>query len=409
MKKYIDLINKVKDLETIDSNYLHLTAFENIISNTAKQFLSSKLSSRYYFGGGENRIIDWNPFTCLGLPEVQDIVDTASSILARRLHASAVDLRCLSGVHAMTCVILSVTDPGDSVMSISHNDGGHFSTTQILKTTGRSQVFAVFDQEKLDFNIEETVSVFKENRCKAIYIDISYCINPINIKALRERLGHEAIIIYDASHTIGLMFSNKFQSPLTEGADILCANTHKTLPGTQKALIASKDSTCAEKINTAISSGLVSSSHTHHLIALAVSVLEMDLHGDEYAKQIIENSNTLGKELSRLGMEVRTTSDGLYSHSHQVHLYIDNLPNKDLLYSRLVENNISTNFDNRPGGRLIIRIGVQEVTRRGMKAAEMSQIADLLKRSLYGEQIKNEVVKFNAKYTKVHYSFDDIN
>ncbi len=408
MKKYINLINKIKDLEVIDSKYLHLTAFENVISNTAREFLSSKLSSRYYFGGGKNRIIDWNPFTCLGLPEVQDIVDTASLILTRRLHANTVDLRPLSGVHAMICVILSVTNPGDTIMSISHDDGGHFSTTQILKLTGRSQVLAVFNKEKTDFNIKETASVFKKNKCKAIYIDISYCINPVNIRSLRKELGNDAIIIYDASHTIGLMFSNRFQSPLTEGADILCANTHKTLPGTQKALIASKDSKYAEKINKAISSGLVSSSHTHHLIALAVSILEMDIYGDEYATQILENSNTLGKELSRLGMEVRMTTDGVYSHSHQIHLYIDKIPNQELLYGRLVENNISTNFDNRSGKRLFIRIGVQEVTRMGMKTAEMLQIANFLKRTLYGEQTKEEIVAFNAKYTKIHYSFDNI-
>ncbi|OGJ06259.1 hypothetical protein A2238_01645 [Candidatus Nomurabacteria bacterium RIFOXYA2_FULL_35_9] len=219
-------------------------------------------------------------------------------------------------------------------------------------------------------------------------------------------MGKNAIIIYDASHTIGLMMGGQFQSPLIEGADIICANTHKTLPGPQKGLIAFKNKKLAKKVNDVISKGLVSSSHTHHLIALSISILEMKKYGKKYAKQIIKNSNQLGMNLENLGYEVRKTPNGSYSLNHQVHLYIDNFKNRKKIYSNLVKNNISTNFDDRLGDRLFIRLGTQEITRRGMKEKDMKGIATFIDKSLRGKNVKNDVIKFNSRFKKIYYSFD---
>ena len=98
-----------------------------------------------------------------------------------------------------------------------------------------------------------------------MYLDISYYVTPIDIAGIRKALGDKAIIIYDASHTVGLMIGHQFQSPLEEGADIICANTHKTLPGPQKGIIVFRDQELADKANSVINSGLFSSAHTHHL------------------------------------------------------------------------------------------------------------------------------------------------
>ena len=79
MKNYNKLLEGLRNTETRNSNFLHLTAYENQISRTAGQFLASDLSGRYFFGAGENSIIDWNPFTCLGLPAVEEIISEASA------------------------------------------------------------------------------------------------------------------------------------------------------------------------------------------------------------------------------------------------------------------------------------------------------------------------------------------
>lgn len=102
---------------------------------------------------------------------------------------------------------------------------------------------------------------------------------PHPIRELRKALGPDVIIVYDASHTLGLIMAGKFQSPLEEGADIISANTHKTLPGPHKGLIAFKDRELGEKANALITANLYSTVHTNSLLALAISIIEADKFG----------------------------------------------------------------------------------------------------------------------------------
>ncbi len=400
------LINAIKSEEKRDRQFLHLTANEAQMSQTARMFLGSKLSERYYFGPGENGKIDLHPFTALGFPGIGDLIHTAEEATKEMLGAASVNLSCLSGVHAMMCAILSTTEPGDTVMTVHHDHGGHFATKGILERVGRKSVFTSFDIEHLRFDVEALAKTFKESGAKAFYMDVSYYINPHNLREIRKTLGDEAIIIYDASHTMGLILGQQFQAPLKEGANVICANTHKTLPGPQKGMIAFRDADFAEKANDIINSCLFSSPHTHHLIALATTLLEMKEFGQEYAKQVISNSNTLGQALIDLGYEVRRSNTGKISENHQVHLFTDKIGDYKELYDYFFKNNIAVNFDSPLGNRIFIRLGTQEITRRGMKDVEMKKIAELISRVLKKENVKNEVKKLNESFQKIEYSFD---
>lgn len=404
-KKLNRIIQDLLELEYKNNQVLHLTAYENQLSEAANYFVGSKLSERYYFGGGKNSIVDMNTFNCLGLPAVEEIVLEAEKALKEMLGGSVVVLNCLSGIHSMMSTILSVSNPGDCIMTVHHDDGGHFATPGILERTGRKNVFAKYDQKNLNFDAKSTAKIFKKNNCKILYLDISYYINAINITDLRKELGEQAIIVFDASHTIGLLMGGRLQSPFNEGADIICANTHKTLPGPQKGLIVFKEKTLGERAKAIIGGCLYSSSHTHHLIALAITILEMKKFGKAYASQIIKNSNMLGKTLTDLGYQVRKNNAGKYSDTHQVHLFIDNNKRQEI-YMNLIKNNISTNFDNRMGKKLFARLGTQEVTRRGMKEKEMKQIALILDKAIQGKDVKSNITSLNNRFKKIKYGFD---
>src|SRR5207253_619977 len=95
---------------------------------------------------------------------------------------------------------------------------------------------ASYDLDRLTFDADQIAYHFRRTGATAFYMDVSFYINPHNLNEIREALGPEAIIIYDASHTMGLIMGQEFQAPLREGADVLCGNTHKTLPGPQKGL-----------------------------------------------------------------------------------------------------------------------------------------------------------------------------
>ncbi|HEY6736670.1 MAG TPA: hypothetical protein VI322_03045 [Candidatus Saccharimonadia bacterium] len=393
--------------EQIDAEFLHLTSNEPLVSKTARTFVNSPLADRYFLGGGDaDGIIYSGSFTTLGLPGVAKLVAAAEAAAQDMLNAAIVNLNCLSGVHAMMCALLSTTEPGDTVMTVHHDHGGHFATQGIVERIGRRHVSTEYDFESSSFQAEALAKIFHDVKAKALYLDVSYYLNPHNIRELRAALGEAAVIIYDASHTMGLIMGGQFQSPLAEGVDLICANTHKTLPGPQKGMIAFRDGELGRRANGIINACLYSSPHTAGVIALAVTILEMQEFGHDYARQIVANSNALGAELEQLGHKVFRGNTGRYSENHQVHLSVAS--NSKTLYPQFFRNRINVNFDN-PGilqrGEFI-RLGTQEITRRGMKEPEMKQIAAFLGASLRGEACAEEVTAFAARFRLVYYSFD---
>ena len=404
-----NVLDKIKSNETRNNSFLHLTANENQMSKTTRMFLDSKLNERYFMGGGdENGIVDFGHFTALGLNGVEELVEMANTAAMEMLHAKGVNLNVLSGVHAMMSTILATTSPGDLVMTVPLEYGGHFATKGIINSIGRKHIFAVYDFPNLKFDANKIGQLVKENNVKAIYLDVSYYLNPHNLKEIRAAIGDDVIIIYDASHTMGLIMGGQFQSPLEEGANVICANTHKTLPGPHKGMIAFRDTDLAEKANKLIDGCLYSTNQVSHLIALSTAILEMKEFGQEYAKQIISNSNAIAKAFEELGYDVRKANTGRYSENHQAHVFIDNKGDRLRLYKNLIDNNISTNFEGTElaNGRLFIRIGTQELTHRGMKETEMSLIASLMDKVMQGENVKSEVEKLNKQFSKIAYSFD---
>ncbi len=400
---------RIKEEESRNDRFLHLTPNEPYMSETARAFMNSRLADRYYMGGGDDEMIDLEPFTALGFPGIEALVTAAEDATKEMLGAAVVNLSCLSGVHAMMCAILSTTEPGDAVMTVHHDHGGHFATQGIVDRIGRKHLFTPsYNFDTLTFDSQALAKAFKTAGAKALYMDVSYYLNPHNLREIREALGEEAIIIYDASHTIGLILGQQFQAPFREGADVICANTHKTLPGPQKGLIAFRDEELGQKANDIINDSLYSSPHTASMIALSTTLLEMKEFGEGFAKQIIANSNALGEALEKRGHKLRKANTGRYSENHQVHLFTEHLGDYRELYRKFFASSITLAFDHPDilGKGIFIRLGTQEITRRGMKEAEMEIIAGFVDRTIKGEKLAVEVETFVNEYRRAHYSFD---
>ncbi len=402
----IKLMTGLSGLENRNKDFLHLTVNENQLSKTAHSFLSFKIAERYYFGAGKDGVVDFGAYTFLGMPGLENLVDDASLALSGMTGAKVINLSSFSGLHAMQMVIMSTTEPGDVVMSLPFENGGHGATKGIIESLGRKHVFAAFNQKTLNFNVSETAKLFKSSKAKALYIDVSVHINPINIRELRGALGKKALIIFDASHSLGLILGGSFQSPFKEGADVVCGNTHKTFGGPQRGIILFKDKGLGEKADWAIKTTYVSSVHPAELIALCISILEYEKYGKRYSKQVIRNSQALTKAFEKLGYEVRRKPDGSLTENEQVHLFLDKHGKRLDLYKNLVNNNISTNFMQILGGRTFARIGTQEITRRGMCEGDMSTVAFLVTQALKGIDVKDKVLRFNKKFPNIYFSFD---
>lgn len=400
----------VSEADDLAGRFLHLTANESLMSRTARRCLALGSGDLYFMGGGDDEgIIDFRPFTFRGIPEFQNLVASAEQAACSMLHASAVTLKCLSGVQAMTTAILALTNPGDAVMTVHIEHGGHFATPVIVERTGRRHLSTSYDFGQLSFAADQIAADFHRSGARALYLDVSYYLNPHNLVSIRAAVGDDAVIIYDASHTMGLIMGGQFQQPLLEGADVIVGNTHKTLPGPQKGLLAFRDLGTAERAMRYVNNGLVSSCDTGSTLALAITILEMAAYGRQYASQVVANANALGLALREAGGQLRVAGTGRFSENHQIHLLMGKQGEAYReLYVRLLRNHISVNFDAALGSGTYIRLGTQRVTRAGMSEADMGEVADLLLRALAGQDVSADVDKLSAAFSTVKYSFDHI-
>lgn len=235
---------------------------------------------------------------------------------------------------------------------------------------------------------------------------------PHPVKEAREAADEVgAKIMYDAAHVLGLIAGGQFQQPIAEGADLVMGSTHKSFPGPQGGIILSHKEN-KEVIDNAVFPGVVSNHHLHHLAGLGIASAEMLEFGQDYAKQIVKNSKALAQSLYERGFDVLCEELG-FTESHQLAINVSNIRSASDIAHDLANNDVILNKNLLPGDNVDdsdnpsgLRIGTQEITRRGLKEKEMDEVAEFIKRvAVDKENIKDEVREFMDQYTTVHYSF----
>jgi len=230
--------------------------------------------------------------------------------------------------------------------------------------------------------------------------------------------SYDIHINYDAAHVAGLIAGGQFQDPLREGADTMTMSTHKTLFGPQGGLVLGGEQH-GEAIKKATFPGLTSSHHIHHMAAKAIAFAETLEFGKAYAKDVIKNAKALADALSDVGFKVLGEKRG-YTKSHQIAVNVLDYSDGGKVEADLEKANIIVNRQLIPGdikaGRNYfhpggIRLGVSELTRLGMKAAEMKEIAGFIKTVVIDKKdpkkLAAKVKSFRKDYQKVHYCFDN--
>jgi glycine hydroxymethyltransferase len=212
---------------------------------------------------------------------------------------------------------------------------------------------------------------------------------------------------------LGLIAGGQFQQPLKEGADLMMGSTHKTFPGPQGGIILSHKEN-EEIIDEAVFPGVVSNHHLHHLLGLGIATAEMLEFGEAYAKQTIKNAKALGQAMYERGFDVLCEDLG-FTESHQVAVDLRNIRSASDIAKELADNNVILNKNLLPGDNRDnsddpsgIRIGTQEITRRGLKEKEMDEVAEFIRRvAVDKEDIADEVAEFMNQYTVLDYAFSD--
>ncbi|NAZ31293.1 MAG: aminotransferase class I/II-fold pyridoxal phosphate-dependent enzyme [Acidilobus sp.] len=390
---------------------INLIASENVMSPAAMAVYVSDPMHRYAEGKPFKRHYQ-------GVKYIDELEVLANELMGRLFETDMVDLRPVSGTIANAATFRVLAQPGDKAVIAPVQAGAHVSHTKFgtLGALGIQQVDLPYDEERMNVDVDRAVKVIEEVKPKFAVLGGSVYLFPHPVKEIAEAVHSVGgKLVYDAAHVLGLIAGGVWENPLKHGADVMTASTHKTFPGPQGGVILASNREVFKEISKTIFPWFVSNHHLHRLPATAVTALEMLEFGRQYADQVIRNAKRLAEALAERGFTVLAEHMG-YTMSHQVLLDVTKQGGGAKAALLLEEANIIVNKNllpkdppeavKNPSG---LRIGVQEMTRFGMKEDEMDVIADFMERVLIkGEEpskVREEVKGFRSNFTKVHYGF----
>jgi glycine hydroxymethyltransferase len=357
---------------------LNLIASENTVSPVVAQALVNDLIGRYadYLGS------DLTARRYGGNRHIVTLEQEVSRIARRVLRAEHVELRPLGGHLAGVALLMALCQPGDTVLELGRDGGGHRMAARMASTTfGLTAAPFPFDGRRYCIDIERTVELIRSVRPRLVILGSSSFLFPHPVAALAEAVASipGTTLAYDASHVMGFLASGRFQDPLGEGAHIVFGSTHKTLPGPQGGIIFCNDIGLLETVAAALHPSLETNHHAFRLPALALALLEMETYGGDYCDRTVANSNALCQALEDAGVEC-VSVDGEYTRSHTALLSVAPFGTGSEVAQRLEDAGIVCNSTLLPAawGTEGVRLGTQEVTRLGAGPAFMANVGHLV-------------------------------
>lgn len=364
---------------------IQLIASENFTSPNVLRATGSVLTNKYsegypgkrYYGG--NEVID----------EVEELARERCKALFRAPHAN---VQPHAGANANMGVYLALLEPGDTVLGLRLDQGGHLTHGSPVNASGKLYRFVSYgvtmSDERID--LDQVRDLALEHRPKIIVAGATAyprLIDPAPFREIADECG--AVFMFDAAHVAGLIAGGQHPNPMEHGADIMTFTTHKTLRGPRGGAIVCTEE-LADRIDKAIFPGLQGGPLDHVIAAKAVAFAEAATpEFRDYAAQVVRNAAALAEALAGHGL--RLVSGGTDNHLVLVDLrsFDEELSGKkarlalDRAGISLNENTVPD--DPRPpyitSG---LRIGTPAVTTQGMTEPDMATIADLIHRTLVG-------------------------
>jgi len=385
---------------------IQLIASENFTSPAVMAAQGSVLTNKYsegypgrrYYGG--NYVID----------EVEDLARDRATALFGADHAN---VQPHSGANANMATYLALLQPGDTVLGMRLDQGGHLTHGSPVNFSGRIYHFVSYgvseSDERLDY--DQIRDLAKEHRPKAIVAGATAyprVIDPVLLRTIADEVG--ALLIFDAAHIAGLIAGDAHPNPVPH-ADVVTFTTHKTLRGPRGGCILTT-SEHAAAIDKAVFPGLQGGPLMHVIAAKAVAFREASQPSfRDYAVGVVANAQALAAALAGEGF--RLVSGGTDNHL----MLVDLRPFDADLTGKEAQNvldaaGITLNKNQIPGDPRSpfvtsgLRIGTAATTTAGMGESEMAEIAALIGRTLRQRaderavaEIRDEVATLCSKFT----------
>lgn len=339
--------------------------------------------------------------------EIENLEFLAHKQVTRAMRARYAEIRFVTATMANLAAYVAFTRPGDTIAVLSPEAGGHSSHQQIggaAGVRGLEVVHLPYSASRLDVDAATLPSFVDRTRPRMIVVGGSVALFPHNLESLRsaaDRVG--AVLMYDASHTAGLIAAGLFQDPLNEGADIVTFSTYKTFGGPPGGAAVTNNARYAECLSTAAYPTLSANYDASRLGPLAVAAAEAVDQNPAWAGPMIECAREFGARLHAGGLTVVGASRG-YTRSHQVVVKADRIGGACAAVRRLEDAGLfastcrlpSQRPDAAPAG---IRFGLQEFVRSGGELSTVGDLADLVRETLaYGDvtAIRNRTAELRA-------------
>ena len=384
------------------SNNLELIASENIVSEASMLAMGTVLTNKYaegypgkrYYGGCED----------------VDIVENIAIERAKDLfHCDYANVQPHSGAQANMAVFFAMLEPGDTIMGMNLDHGGHLTHGSPVNMSGKwfnVVPYGVNSEGFIDY--DEMRRIALEAKPKLIIAGASAYARTIDFKKFREVADEVgAYLMVDMAHIAGLVAAGLHPSPIPY-ADVVTTTTHKTLRGPRGGMIlANKEAAEKFNFNKAIFPGIQGGPLMHVIAGKAVCLGEaLKPEFKEYQKQVIKNARALSQALIKQGFDILT--GGTDNHLMLVDLRNLDISGKEL-QNRCDSARITLNKNtvpNDPRSPFVtsgVRIGTPAVTSRGLVEEDMEKIAELiyLIATDYENQleyVRGEVAKICDKY-----------
>ena len=384
------------------SNNLELIASENIVSEASMLAMGTVLTNKYaegypgkrYYGGCED----------------VDIVENIAIERAKELfHCDYANVQPHSGAQANMAVFFAMLEPGDTIVGMNLDHGGHLTHGSPVNMSGKwfnVVPYGVNSEGFIDY--DEMRRIALEAKPKLIIAGASAYARTIDFKKFREVADEVgAYLMVDMAHIAGLVAAGLHPSPIPY-ADVVTTTTHKTLRGPRGGMIlANKEAAEKFNFNKAIFPGIQGGPLMHVIAGKAVCLGEaLKPEFKEYQKQVIKNARALSQALIKQGFDILT--GGTDNHLMLVDVRNLDISGKEL-QNRCDSARITLNKNtvpNDPRSPFVtsgVRIGTPAVTSRGLVEEDMEKIAELiyLIATDYENQleyVRGEVAKICDKY-----------
>ena len=371
-----ELAKSISDELRRQRDHIELIASENFVSPAVLAAMGSPLTNKYaegypgkrYYGGCE-------------------FVDVAEELARKRAceiyGAEHANVQPHSGCQANFSVYFALLKPGDTIMGMSLDHGGHLTHGSPVSISGKyfNIVSYQVDKDTETINFDELRRLAVENKPKLIIAGASAYPRTLDFAAFREIADEAgAYLMVDMAHIAGLVAAGLHPNPMPY-ADVVTTTTHKTLRGPRGGMILCKEK-YAKAIDSAVFPGIQGGPLMHVIAAKAVSFKEAQTEAFmEYQRHIVKNAKALAEGLTKGGL--RLVSGGTDNHMMLVDLRNTGRTGKEveklLDAANITANKNAIPFD--PASRFVtsgLRLGTPAVTTRGMDEKDMAEIAGLI-------------------------------